>query len=69
MKRDNWTNEEVIDILEGMKIAGRDTDHNMTLEIAICQFYDFKRAPDQYGAMAYDPNTKDIVVIGTPLPR
>ena len=69
MKRDNWTNEEVIDILEGMKMVGRDTDHNMTLEVAISQFWDFKRPVDQYAAMAYDPETKDIVVVGPPLPR
>jgi hypothetical protein len=52
MKRDNWTNQEVIDILEGMKTVGRDgvvpdTDHNMTLEIAISQFWDFKRPADE----------------------
>ena len=74
MKRDNWTNEEVIDILEGMKIVSRDglpldTDRNIALDCAISQFWDFKRPVDQFAAMAYDPDTKDIVVVGPPLPR
>lgn len=74
MKRDNWTNQEVIDILEGMKTVGRngvvlDTNHNMTLEIAISQFWDFKRPVDECVAMAYDPETKEVVVVGPPLPR
>ena len=74
MKRDNWTNEEVIDILEGMKIVSRDgeikdTESNFALDVAISQFWDFKRPVDQYAAMAYDPETKDIVVVGPPLPR
>jgi hypothetical protein len=74
MKRDNWTNEEVIDILEGMKIvdqngAPKDSDRNLMLDLAISLFYDFKRSPDEYTAMAYEPDTKEIVVIGTPLPR
>jgi hypothetical protein len=74
MKRDNWTNEEVIDILEGLKQIGKDgfpkeTDWNIALYMAIDQFWDFKRPADQFAAMAYDPETKEIVVVGPPLPR
>lgn len=74
MKRDNWTNEEVIDILEGMKTVSLDgsplsSDWNRALEIAISQFYDFKRPTDHFAAMAYDPDAKEIVVVGPPLPR
>ena len=74
MKRDNWTNEEVIDILEGMKTVGRDgvvpdTDRNMTLDLAISQFWDFQKSVDEFAAMAYDPEKKEIVVVGPPLPR
>lgn len=74
MKRDNWTNEEVIDILEGLKATGRDgllvdTDWNNALDCAVGQFWDFKRPGDQYAAMAYNPDTKEIVVVGPPLPR
>ena len=74
MKRDNWTNDEVIDILEGMKTIGKDgvvpdTDHNMTLDLAISQFWDFQKSVDEFAAMAYDPEKKEIVVVGPPLPR
>ena len=74
MKRDNWTNDEVIDILEGMKIVDRDgqpkdIDWNLTLDVVISRFGDFKRSVDEYSAMAYNPDTKDIVVVGSPLPR
>ena len=79
MKRDNWTNEEVIDILEGMKMVVVDktdglfrdakSEWNTALDNAISQFWDFKRPVDQYAAMAYEPDTKEIVVVGPPLPR
>ena len=74
MKRDNWTNKEVISILEGMKMVGRDgllidIDWNKGLDYAISQFWDFQRPVDQYAAMAFNPNTKEIVVVGPPLPR
>ncbi len=74
MKRDHWTNEEVINILEGMKMVNRnglilDTDWNLTLDQAIGQFWDFKRSADEFTAMAYDPDTQEIVVVGPPLPR
>jgi hypothetical protein len=74
MKRDHWTNEEVISILEGMKQVGREGkcltgDWNMALEVAISQFCDFKRSEGEFAAMAYDPETQDIIVVGPPLPR
>lgn len=73
MKRDNWTNEEVIAILEGMRVVGQDglprDTANIALDCAIGQFWDFKRPVDEFTAMAYDPDTKDIVVVGPPLPR
>ena len=79
MKRDNWTNDEVIDILEGMKMVVADktdglfrdanSEWNTALDSAIGQFWDFKRPADEYAAMAYEPDTKEIVVVGPPLPR
>ena len=74
MKRDNWTNEEVIDILNGMKVVDKDglpgeVDWNIALDCATSQFWDFKRPADHVAAMAYDPDTKEIVVVGPPLPR
>ena len=74
MKRDNWTNEEVIDILEGLKVVdsngmSKEVDWNFALDFATTQFWDFKRPIDQPDAMAYNPDTKEIVVVGPPLPR
>ncbi len=74
MKRDNWTNDEVIRILEGMKMVNRqgqilNTDWNIALDQVIGQFWDFKRPIDNFAAMAYEPETKEIVVVGPPLPR
>jgi len=74
MKRDNWTNDEVIDILEGLKLVGRDGkdlngDWNTGLDVAAAQFWDFQKPVDEFAAMAYDPEKKEIVVVGPPLPR
>jgi hypothetical protein len=81
LKRDNWTNDEVIDILEGCKIHIEDKDrgdkhfsileaHNHAIDQAIIRFYDFKADPEEsYSAMAYDPLLKQIFVISPPLPQ
>lgn len=77
LKRDNWTNEEIIDILNDIKfVKGKDEERNqemepwnMALDIAITQFWDFLRPTDEFGAMAYDTTTKEIFVVGPPLPR
>jgi hypothetical protein len=78
MKRDNWTNEEVIEILGGLLLAGRSGvklseedggDWNAALNVAMSQFHDFKRDANEYAAMAYDPENKEIVVVGPNLPR
>ena len=75
LKNNNWTNDEVIDILEGCKISGGfPSNHaqifNEGIEQAIIQFSDFKKDPEEYhDAMAYDPVTKRIYVTGPPLPQ
>ena len=81
LKRTNWTNEEVIDILEGCKIHIGDKQRseknlaylesrNQGIEQAIIQFLDFKADPNEsYSAMAYNTNDKQIYVISPPLPR
>jgi hypothetical protein len=74
MKRDNWTNEEVMTILKDLKAVGREgidlnTDWNNALDYAIGQFWDFQKPLDEFAAMAYNPETKEIVVVGPPLPR
>jgi len=81
LKRTNWTNDEVIRILEGCKICIDEKDresehlaylkaHNEGVEQAIIQFYDFKADPEEsYSAKAYDPLLDQIFVISEPLPQ
>jgi hypothetical protein len=81
LKRTNWTNDEVIDILEGCKIhiedRHREDKHfyalearNAGIEQAIIQFCDFKADPEEsFSAMAYDPLLKQIFVISPPMPQ
>ena len=81
LKRDNWTNEEIIKILEGCKIYIGDKErseahlqylerHNAGIEQAIIRFLDFKADPDSGDtAMAYDTETEQIFVISPPLPQ
>lgn len=81
LKRDNWTNDEVIKILEQCKIyIGKKERseahleylerHNAGIEQAIIRFLDFKADPDSgETAMAYDPEKNQIFVISPPLPQ
>jgi hypothetical protein len=81
LKRTNWTNEEVIKILEGRKIHIGEKERsdkqlayleafNEGIEQAIIQFYDFKVDPEvSYSAMAYDPILERIFVISPPMPQ
>lgn len=74
LKRDGWTNQEVIDLLEYLKIhpissivAPHFKHHNDGLQSAIEQFNHFERPATESGAMAYNPETKVIFHIGPPL--
>jgi len=81
LKRTNWTNDEVIKILEGRKIHIGEKErsdkqlayleaYNNGIEQAIIQFYDFKADPEEsYSAMAYDPILRRIFVISPPMPQ
>ena len=81
LKRDNWTNLEVIKILEGRKIHIGEKErsdkqlayleaYNDGIEQTIIQFYDFKADPEEsYSAMAYDPILERIFVISEPMPQ
>jgi len=83
LKRDNWTNDEVIDIIEGLMIPMKmdeaknwsqerydNADNwNTCLQMAASQFYDFKASPDAWVAKALDTTTGQIVVISKPLPQ
>jgi len=77
-KRDNWTNEEVITIIEGFKlIPASKTNpklvaiadaHNTAMQDLIEHIADFQRPPGQSGALAMDTKTKVIYHIGRLLP-
>ena len=81
LKRDNWTNQEVIKILDLCKIHIDDKDrvdkhmkilnaHNAGIEQAIIRFLDFKADPDSgVTAMAYDTESEQIFVVSPPLPQ
>ena len=83
LKRDHWTNDEVIDIIEGLMIPTKMDDvynlsqeehdcasnWNTSLQVAASQFHDFKAKPDAWVAKALDTTTGQIVVISPPLPQ
>jgi len=83
LKRDLWTNDEVIDIIEGHMVPIKmddaknwsqerydvAVDWNTSLQTAASNFYEFKASPDAWVAKAYDTETKQIVVISKPLPQ
>jgi hypothetical protein len=78
LKRDNWTNEEVMDLLKGMRITGMKVNpprvaylesYNEGLQDAVETFFDFTRPMSESGAMAYDTEKKEIVHVGPLLPR
>lgn len=73
MKRNNWTNEEVLSILEGQKLSGKDKSYcelwNSVVEHLKSTFHDFQRDPKESGAMAYISEKDEIVHIGPELPR
>ena len=72
-KRTGWTTEEVIKILQGIKIVDSNgdassqfcTDHNDAIDDAICTFYDFIRPQEEFGAMAYCVEENMTYHIGT----
>lgn len=71
-KRDNWTNKEIIKILEGQKLNGDPQwikDHNAGVDDCIAAFYDFIRPSNESGAMAWSFKDGGIVHIGPILPR
>jgi hemerythrin superfamily protein len=84
LKRDNWTNDEVINILESRKISIKMDDaknwddasykhatrHNEAIDQCIYQFWDFKADPEESdSAMAYETDNEQIYVISAPLPQ
>jgi len=72
MKRDNFKVNEIIGILEGLRLEGRNDFiefHNGGINSAIDTFYDFTRPENESGAMAFMEETGEIVHIGEKLAR
>jgi hypothetical protein len=81
LKRTNWSNDDVIKILEGRKIVIGEKErsderlayleaYNDGIDQAIIQFYDFKADPaESYSAMAYETDNEQIYVISEPMPQ
>ena len=74
-KRTNWTTEEVIELIRGMKTTNskggteRCESHNDSVEMVAEMFCDFLRPQDDFGAMAYCVEDKTVYHIGQILPR
>lgn len=78
-KRDNWTNDEVIEFIKGQRLTGKDLskgglgefveDFNMGIDNCIEVFGSFKCPVNQSGAMAYNKQDKTIYHVGEILPR
>ncbi len=74
LKRNNWSNEEVINILKGLQIDNPKVDksiiYNQGLGMAMVRFGDFAANPEtSYSAMGYDTETGEILHIGRILPQ
>jgi hypothetical protein len=78
LKRDLWSNDEVIKILEGRKVhvkEGKEAEgwikeHNDAIDQCIYQFWDFKADPtESFSAMAYETDNGQIYVISEPMPQ
>ncbi|MCK9155067.1 MAG: hypothetical protein M0P12_03025 [Paludibacteraceae bacterium] len=74
LKRDNWTNDEVIKLLASIIIAAPSCEFASNWNDAINQcrylFYDMKVDPEKVaGAKALDTDTGRIVCVGPKLPQ
>ena len=74
LKRDNWTTAEVLDLIRGRFIVSRSGrreesigSYNDGVESVMHLFEDFDRPIEESGAMAYNPETREVVHVG-PLP-
>lgn len=73
LKRDNWTNEEVIQLLKGCRlepIPNEMSDENLSLDMAIGLFRDMKCDSSIFSeAKAFDLDTERVVCVGPKLPQ
>lgn len=70
-KRDNWTTQEVIDLIEGQILVdgnGEESESVKDINDGVRQaaeiFYDFLRPVEEMGAMAYEVNEKIVYHVG-----
>lgn len=72
LKRDNWTNDEVINLLMGcmMPPVPYSCDSNFSLRQAVYLFYDMKANTQTVaGSKAFDTDTGRVVCVGPKLPQ
>lgn len=79
LKRDNWTTEEVIKLIQHWRLSPGDPgneqqvkecdDHNYVIDSICCSFQDFLRPDEEMGAMAYCPEEDIVYHIGKIPPR
>lgn len=71
IKRDLWTNDEVIAILK-LSLMGNsfgEKELDFSLDQAILRFYDFKAKDTEFGAMGFDIEKQLTVYVGPRLPQ
>jgi hypothetical protein len=72
-KRDNWTNDEVISMLEGMKFSNDNgqmrTIHNNAIQDVIDTFQSFKIPISESGAMGLNQLNGEVEHIGSYIPE
>lgn len=80
LKRDNWTNDEVIKLLRELRLNPEDgndrgwkhyaTTHNIVVDQALILFYDMMAdVATTAGAKALDTDTGRVVCVGPRLPQ
>lgn len=77
LKRNNWTNEEIVRIVEGLilkDLNGEEPEefkqHNAGIRSVVLEFRSSFMVPkDDYGALSYDTDTGVIYHTGTMLPQ
>ena len=69
LKRDNWTNEEIITLLKDYIDEDNPFDADFTVQNIVHMFEDFKRPKEESGAKAYSVELNQIFHIGPLLPR
>lgn len=72
LKRDNWTNAEVMALIEGLKLYSLDSSadeqcvrHNIPLQGVIDHFKEHFACPDDdFGALALDTDSGQVFHVG-----